>query len=100
MFLNNGGQGFSNVTMSGGFGHLQKGHGVSFADIDNDGDQDVYVQMGGQLPGDKYYDALFENPGFGHHSITIKLVGNQSNSSRSTVITPDCGCSAQPSSPA
>jgi len=81
MFLNNGGQGFSNVTMGGGFGHLQKGHGVSFADIDNDGDQDVYIQMGGQLPGDKFYDALFENPGFGHHSITIKLIGKQSNAS-------------------
>ena len=79
MFLNDAGRGFHNVTMSGGFGHLQKGHGVSFADIDNDGDQDVYVQMGGQLPGDTYYDALFENPGFGHHSITIKLVGMQSN---------------------
>ena len=81
MFLNNRGQGFYNVTMGGGFGHLQKGHGVSFADIDNDGDQDVYVQMGGQLPGDKYYDALFENPGFGNHWITIKLVGQQSNTS-------------------
>lgn len=79
MFLNKGGNGFANVTMGGGFGHLQKGHGVSFADIDNDGDQDVYVQMGGQFPGDKYYDALFENPGFGHHSITIKLIGKKSN---------------------
>jgi hypothetical protein len=81
MFLNDRGQGFFNVTMSGGFGHLQKGHGVSFADIDNDGDQDVYVQMGGQLPGDKYYDALFQNPGFKNHWITIKLVGKQSNTS-------------------
>jgi hypothetical protein len=35
---------FENVTMKGGFGHLQKGHGVSFADPDNDGDLDVYVQ--------------------------------------------------------
>ncbi|MDA1053389.1 MAG: CRTAC1 family protein [Planctomycetota bacterium] len=81
MFLNNAGRGFYNVTMGGGFGHLQKGHGVSFVDLDNDGDQDVYVQMGGQLPGDKYYDALFENPGFGHRWITIKLVGHQSNHS-------------------
>ena len=72
MFLNQGGSRFANITMGGGFGHLQKGHGVSFADIDNDGDQDVYVQMGGQLTGDKYNDALFENPGFGHHWITLK----------------------------
>ena len=72
---------FANVTMAGGFGHLQKGHGVSFADLDNDGDQDVYVQMGGAYPGDKFNDALFENPGFGNHWITIKLEGRQSNRS-------------------
>ena len=29
------------------FGHLQKGHGIAFADIDNDGDQDVFEKMGG-----------------------------------------------------
>ena len=81
MFLNQDGKRFANVTMGGGFGHLQKGHGVSFADIDNDGDQDIYVQMGGQLPGDKFNDALFENPGFGHHWITLKLVGRKSNRS-------------------
>lgn len=81
MFLNQGGTGFANVTMGGGFGHLQKGHGVCFADMDNDGDQDIYVQMGGQLPGDKFNDALFQNPGFGHHWLTIKLVGHKSNKS-------------------
>ena len=52
MFVYRPGHGFVNVTMAGGFGHLQKGHGVSFADIDNDGDQDVYVQMGGAYPAD------------------------------------------------
>jgi len=81
MFLSSGGRKFVNVTMAGGFGHLQKGHGVSFADIDNDGDQDVYVQMGGQYPEDKYSDALFQNPGFGNHWITVKLVGRRTNRS-------------------
>ena len=79
MFLNRRGTGFTNVTMAGGFGHLQKGHGVSFADIDNDGDQDVYIQMGGAFAVDQFNDALFENPGFGNHWITIKLEGRQSN---------------------
>ncbi|NUN13779.1 MAG: CRTAC1 family protein [Myxococcales bacterium] len=81
MFINDNGQRFDDVTMAGGFGHLQKGHGVSFADIDNDGDQDVYVQLGGQLPGDTFADALFENPGFGTRWVTIKLVGTRSNRS-------------------
>ncbi|NIM61076.1 MAG: CRTAC1 family protein [Acidobacteria bacterium] len=81
MFLNRNGNDFVNVTMSGGFGHLQKGHGVSFADLDNDGDLDVYVQMGGAFPGDKFSNALFENPGFGNHWITVELVGRRSNRS-------------------
>ena len=81
MFLNRPGRGFFNVTMAGGFGHLQKGHGVAFADLDNDGDQDVYVEMGGAVPGDKFNDVLFENPGFGNRWITVQLVGVRSNRS-------------------
>jgi hypothetical protein len=81
MYRNRGGTGFSDVTSAGGFGHLQKGHGIAFADLDNDGDQDVFVQMGGFFLGDKYYNALFENPGFGNHWISIRLVGVRSNRS-------------------
>jgi hypothetical protein len=81
MYLNRGGKAFDDVTMAGGFGHLQKGHAVVFADLDNDGDQDVFEQLGGAYPGDKFFDALFENPGFENHWLTIQLVGNQSNRS-------------------
>jgi len=79
MFVNLRGQGFMNVTMAGGFGHLQKGHAIAFADLDNDGDADVFEQMGGAYRGDKYGNALFENPGFGNHWLSIKLVGVTSN---------------------
>jgi len=65
--------------MASGFGHLQKGHGIAFADLDNDGDADVFEQMGGAFPGDKYGDALFENPGFNNHWLSIKLVGVTTN---------------------
>jgi hypothetical protein len=75
------GRRFADVTIAGGFGHLQKGHGVSFGDIDNDHDLDVFIQMGGAWPADKFYDALFENPGFGNHSLTVKLEGVRSNRS-------------------
>ena len=81
MYRNQGGKGFSDVTSSGGFGHLQKGHAVVFADLDNDGDQDVFEQIGGFHLGDKFFNALFENPGFDNQWITIKLVGVQSNRS-------------------
>ncbi|MDC0936860.1 CRTAC1 family protein [Pirellulales bacterium] len=81
MFYNEDGERFRDVTIAGGFGHLQKGHGVAFVDLDNDGDQDLFQQMGGAYPGDKYHDALYENPGFGNHWISLHLVGEQSNRS-------------------
>jgi hypothetical protein len=79
MFRNDGGRRFQEVTTSGGFGHLQKGHGVSFADLDNDGDQDVYEKMGGAYAGDTARNTLYLNPGHGNHWITLKLEGVTSN---------------------
>lgn len=81
MYRNRDGRAFSDVTYSGGFGHLQKGHGVAFADFDNDGDQDIFQQMGGAFPGDRFGNALYRNPGFGNHWITVKLEGVRSNRS-------------------
>src|SRR5260221_4528807 len=79
MFRNDTGQRFQDVTTSGGFGHLQKGHGVSFGDIDNDGDQDILEKLGGGYSGDIYRSVLYLNPGHSHHWITIQLEGRQSN---------------------
>ena len=79
MYRNVGGERFVDVTYSGGFGHLAKGHAISFADIDNDGDQDIFQQLGGFYLDDAYFNALYENPGFGGHWLTIKLVGTESN---------------------
>lgn len=81
MFLNRDGKEFVDVTIPGGFGHLQKGHGVAFADLDNDGDLDVFEQMGGAFPGDAFSDALYENPGMGNNWMAVKLVGRESNRS-------------------
>ena len=81
MYRNRDGRGFSNVTYAGGFGHLQKGHAIAFADLDNDGDQDVFEQMGGAFPGDRFGNALYENPGFGNRWITVELRGVRSNRS-------------------
>jgi hypothetical protein len=79
MFRNDGGRRFQDVATSGGFGHLQKGHGVSFADLDNDGDQDIHIVMGGAYTGDVARNALFLNPGHKNHWITLKLEGVTSN---------------------
>jgi hypothetical protein len=79
MFRNAGGDRFEDVTTAGDFGHLQKGHGVAFADLRGSGFEDVFEEMGGALPGDTYQSALYRNPGNGNHSITIQLEGSTSN---------------------
>ncbi|MBM4015330.1 MAG: CRTAC1 family protein [Planctomycetes bacterium] len=72
---NDGGRRFLDVTTNGGFGHLQKGHGVAFADFDNDGDQDVFEVLGGAFEGDLFRRILMENPGNANGWLTIELVG-------------------------
>ncbi len=79
MFRNDGGKRFQDVTTAGGFGHLQKGHGVAFGDLDHDGDQDVYIVMGGAHDGDGFYNALFENPGHGNSWVSLELEGVTAN---------------------
>jgi hypothetical protein len=81
MFRNEAGRRFQDVTTSGGFGHLQKGHGISFADLDNDGDQDVYAVMGGAYSGDVYQNVLFLNPGHDNRWVTLRLEGVSANRS-------------------
>jgi len=70
---------FEDVTIQGGLGHLQKGHGVVFADLDEDGDQDVYAQLGGFFPVDRFANALFENPSPSRAWLKVALRGVRSN---------------------
>jgi hypothetical protein len=79
LYRNHDGNYFVDITSSSGTGHLQKGHGVSFADLDNDGDEDLFENLGGAVPGDKYNTVLFLNPGHTNRWISIKLVGVKSN---------------------
>lgn len=82
MFKNIDGKNFADVTTTARVGHLQKGHGVSFADMDNDGDQDIYIEMGGAYPGDAYQNSFFLNPGQGDNNwISLMLEGTKSNTS-------------------
>jgi hypothetical protein len=81
LFRNDGGRRFEDITAATGTGHLQKGHGVAFADWDGDGDLDIFLQAGGAVPGDRAHNVLFENPGHGHHWLTVRLVGTRTNRS-------------------
>jgi len=79
MFKNLGGRRFAEITGSSGTGHLQKGHAVACGDWDCDGDVDIFIEMGGSTYGDQYHNILFQNPGQGNNSLTVKLVGVETN---------------------
>ncbi len=79
MFKNLSGGRFAEITGSSGTGHLQKGHAVACGDWDNDGDLDIFIEMGGALNGDKYHNIMFQNPGQGNNWLTVKLIGTKTN---------------------
>ena len=80
LFKNVEGRYFRDVTVAARVGNLQKGHGVSFADLDNDGDQDIYIDMGGAYSGDAYQNSLYINPGQNsNHWINLNLEGTICN---------------------
>lgn len=78
---NRGGGSFTEITASSGLGHIQKGHGIAFADFDRDGDADIFAQLGGAAAGDTYMNALFENLDNENRWISLSLEGRRSNRS-------------------
>ena len=79
LLRNHDGKYFTDVTASSGTGDLDKGHGVAFADLGNNGHEDLLVSIGGATPGDAHAFRVFESPGNGNDWITVKLVGVKSN---------------------
>ena len=60
---------------------MSKGHAVAFTDVDNDGDQDIYVVLGGAVEGDLGRNVLWENPGHGRSWVTLRFEGVETNRS-------------------
>jgi hypothetical protein len=79
MYRNDEGRRFQDVTTSGGFGQLQKGHGIAFGDINNSGTQDIFSVVGGAVEGDAYNRQVFANPGHGNNWIKLRLEGVKTN---------------------
>jgi FG-GAP-like repeat/ASPIC and UnbV len=69
-----------NISMLQGFGTIQKGHGIVFADFDNDGDEDIYSSLGGMWPADKWPNQFFVNESrLGNSWVKVRLRGRKTN---------------------
>jgi hypothetical protein len=81
-FHNNGDGTFSDLTRYVGFARPgNKGHGVTFVDIDEDGALDVFAQLGGHYPGDHAYNAFYHNLKANRNNwLEVDLRGVKSNS--------------------
>jgi hypothetical protein len=67
---------FADITESAGMAPIGKGHGVSFADYDVDGDLDLYLGDGGHYPGDLWRNHLYRNEGHDNNWLALTLEGS------------------------
>lgn len=81
LFLNDKKANITENTFQAGLGHLQKTHGIAAGDIDNDGDQDLYANIGGFYISDNFVNCLFKNNTEVQKYVTIKCIGVKSNKS-------------------
>ena len=82
VYRNDGDDHFTNVVPYSTSPHLWgKNHGLAFADVDRDGDPDLYVNNGGVMLSDHWRDVFLENTTTGKHWLHVGVVGTASNKS-------------------
>lgn len=79
LFRNNTSGGFENISRVSGAGYTGKVHGVTFADYDNDGWQDLYLPAGAVHAGDAWPQALLHNGGGTKRWLVVRLRGVRCN---------------------
>ena len=81
IYRNDGGKRFTNITPLDDPHFFGKFHGMASADLDRDGDPDLYINNGGVLLSDRWRDMVLENTTTGKHWIHLRLEGTKSNRS-------------------
>ena len=81
VYRNNGDDTFTNVVPVSNADYWGKTHGLAFADVDRDGDPDLFVNRGGVMPSDHWPDLFLENTTTGKTWLHVGLKGVQSNTS-------------------
>jgi hypothetical protein len=81
VYRNDGGDKFTNITPLDDPRYFGKLHGMAFADVDRDGDPDLYINNGGVMLSDHWRDLFLENTITGQHWLHIGLEGTKSNRS-------------------
>ena len=82
LWINQAGERFIEATTAARVGHLKPSSAAAFADLDNDGDQDLYVVLGGWYSGDRWRNVLFQHQRTGETPwLKLRLVGDASNRS-------------------
>ncbi len=71
------GRKFEDGSYSGGVQNIQKGHGVSFLDWNQDSiwDEDIFQVIGGADDGDAFYNSFFENPNQDDNLLISLIIG-------------------------
>jgi tetratricopeptide (TPR) repeat protein len=80
LLWNDGGRRFVNLSRFTGLWYVGKGHGLTFADDDQDGDLDVFAPEGGFEMGDLWPCVYWRNElGNRNHWLEVELIGTKSN---------------------
>ena len=80
-YRNDGADRFTNVTNFRDPHFYGKFHGMAFADVDRDGDPDLFVNNGGVLLSDRWRDLFLENTTTDTNWLHVRLQGTESNRS-------------------
>jgi hypothetical protein len=79
MLRNLDGRRFDDATIPSHTGHLEQGQGISCADFDDDGDLDLFVHLGGLVPGGRSRNLLYRSAGHGRYWLKVRLAGTRTN---------------------